>query len=204
MPRRRLPHPGPQGHAAAASRASTSRWKRSSTTSSSSPRDSACRPARPTSRSSRHAARSVATSCRDGTGKPVRLHIRGPSFYNLQSMGAMVPGTLRGRRGGDHLEHRPDHGRGRPLMAFNDSEPQARRPSSSRATRTRSRRSSRCCTSRRTSDGWVTPEAMRRDRGAARPHARARSSGRAPSTRCSSASRWATCSCPCARTCRAS
>jgi NADH-quinone oxidoreductase subunit D len=30
----------------------------------------------------------------DGTGKPVRLHIRGPSFYNLQSMDAMVPGTL--------------------------------------------------------------------------------------------------------------
>jgi NADH-quinone oxidoreductase subunit D len=30
----------------------------------------------------------------DGTGKPVRLHIRGPSFYNLQSMEAMVPGTM--------------------------------------------------------------------------------------------------------------
>jgi len=30
----------------------------------------------------------------DGTGKPVRMHIRGPSFYNLQSMEAMVPGSL--------------------------------------------------------------------------------------------------------------
>jgi NADH-quinone oxidoreductase subunit D len=30
----------------------------------------------------------------DGTGKPARLHIRGPSFYNLQSMEAMVPGSL--------------------------------------------------------------------------------------------------------------
>ncbi len=30
----------------------------------------------------------------DGTGMPARLHIRGPSFYNLQSMEAMVPGTL--------------------------------------------------------------------------------------------------------------
>jgi len=30
----------------------------------------------------------------DGTGKPVRLHVRGPSFYNLQSMGAMVPGSM--------------------------------------------------------------------------------------------------------------
>ncbi|MEX0664434.1 MAG: NADH-quinone oxidoreductase subunit D [Acidimicrobiia bacterium] len=30
----------------------------------------------------------------DSTGKPVRLHIRGPSFYNLQSMDAMVEGSL--------------------------------------------------------------------------------------------------------------
>jgi len=30
----------------------------------------------------------------DGSGKPVRLHIRGPSFYNLQSMDAMVPGGM--------------------------------------------------------------------------------------------------------------
>jgi len=30
----------------------------------------------------------------DGTSKPARLHIRGPSFYNLQSMAPMVDGTL--------------------------------------------------------------------------------------------------------------
>jgi NADH-quinone oxidoreductase subunit D len=30
----------------------------------------------------------------DGSGKPVRLHIRGPSFYNLQSMGPMVRSSL--------------------------------------------------------------------------------------------------------------
>ncbi len=30
----------------------------------------------------------------DGSAKPVRMHIRGPSFYNLQSMSAMVPGSL--------------------------------------------------------------------------------------------------------------
>jgi NADH-quinone oxidoreductase subunit D len=30
----------------------------------------------------------------DGTGRPARMHIRGPSFYNLQSMEVMVPGTL--------------------------------------------------------------------------------------------------------------
>jgi NADH-quinone oxidoreductase subunit D len=30
----------------------------------------------------------------DGTARPARLHVRGPSFYNLQSMGAMVPGSM--------------------------------------------------------------------------------------------------------------
>jgi len=30
----------------------------------------------------------------DGSGKPVRMHIRGPSFYNLQSMQPMVKGSL--------------------------------------------------------------------------------------------------------------
>ena len=30
----------------------------------------------------------------DGTGKPLRMHVRGPSFYNLQSMGAMLNGDL--------------------------------------------------------------------------------------------------------------
>jgi NADH-quinone oxidoreductase subunit D len=30
----------------------------------------------------------------DGTGKPARLHIRGPSFYNLQSAGPMAEGSM--------------------------------------------------------------------------------------------------------------
>jgi NADH-quinone oxidoreductase subunit D len=30
----------------------------------------------------------------DGSGKPVRLHIRAPSFYNLNAMEVMVPGVL--------------------------------------------------------------------------------------------------------------
>jgi NADH-quinone oxidoreductase subunit D len=30
----------------------------------------------------------------DGSGKPVRMHIRGPSFYNLQSTAPMAEGTL--------------------------------------------------------------------------------------------------------------
>jgi NADH-quinone oxidoreductase subunit D len=30
----------------------------------------------------------------DGTGKPSRLHIRGPSFYNLQTAGPMAEGSM--------------------------------------------------------------------------------------------------------------
>jgi NADH-quinone oxidoreductase subunit D len=30
----------------------------------------------------------------DGTSKPYRLHIRGPSFYNLQTLPAMMHGGL--------------------------------------------------------------------------------------------------------------
>ena len=38
--------------------------------------------------------RSGAISCPTAPRKPNRLHIRGPSFYNLQSMDAMVPGGM--------------------------------------------------------------------------------------------------------------
>jgi NADH-quinone oxidoreductase subunit D len=30
----------------------------------------------------------------DGTGKPVRMHVRGPSFYNLQSMHPMIENRM--------------------------------------------------------------------------------------------------------------
>jgi len=46
----------------------------------------------------------------DGTGKPVRLHIRGPSFYNLQGIEPMTSGCADLRRGRDDLQHRSDHG----------------------------------------------------------------------------------------------
>ena len=46
----------------------------------------------------------------DGSGKPVRMHIRGPSFYNLQATEAMDRRQPRRRRGRDRLEHRSDHG----------------------------------------------------------------------------------------------
>ena len=74
--------------------ASTSRWRRSSTTSSCSPAASRCRRARPTSPSSRPGASSAATWSRTARTSPYRMHIRGPSFVNLQSVPALLRGAL--------------------------------------------------------------------------------------------------------------
>ena len=30
----------------------------------------------------------------DGTGKPIRMHVRGPSFYNLQTMSTMIENRM--------------------------------------------------------------------------------------------------------------
>ena len=51
----------------------------------------------------------------DGSSKPYRMHIRGPSFVNLQALAPHDPGRPHRRRGGHHLHRRPGHGRGRPL-----------------------------------------------------------------------------------------
>ena len=52
----------------------------------------------------------------DGGTRPFRVHVRDPSFVNLQS----APGDVRGRAGRRRHRrrrvHRPGHGRGRPLM----------------------------------------------------------------------------------------
>ena len=75
-------------------RASTSRWKRSSTTSSSSPKASRC-PAGETYVSIESPRGEIGCyMVSDGSGKPVRMHIRGPSFYNLQSIEPMGTGSL--------------------------------------------------------------------------------------------------------------
>jgi len=39
----------------------------------------------------------------DGTSKPYRMHIRGPSFVNLQVPARVVAGRIDGRRRGRHL-----------------------------------------------------------------------------------------------------
>ena len=75
-------------------RASTSRWKRSSITSSSSPKASGSRPARPTPAIESPRGEIGCYLVADGTGKPARLHIRGPSFYNLGAMAPMMEDRL--------------------------------------------------------------------------------------------------------------
>ena len=70
------------------------RWKPSSITSRSSPKDSPFRPARSTRRSSRRAARWATTSSRDGTAKPYRVHMRNPTFATLQALQTMCEGRL--------------------------------------------------------------------------------------------------------------
>ena len=69
-------------------------WKPSSTTSSRSPRASRCRGARSTCPSSRRGASSATTSISDGGNLPYRVHVRDPSFVNLQTGTPMAIGLL--------------------------------------------------------------------------------------------------------------
>jgi NADH-quinone oxidoreductase subunit D len=73
--------------------ASTNRWRRSSTTSRSSPRASRCPRARSTSPSSPPGRARLLHGLRR-TAKPYRMHIRGPSFVNLQALPVMLRGGL--------------------------------------------------------------------------------------------------------------
>ncbi len=90
---------GPTSRATARSRCrrATSwrpRWRRSSTTSSSSPRASACRRARSTTRSRVPRGELACFVRSDGSSKPARVHMRDPCFVNLQAFvahGARAP-----------------------------------------------------------------------------------------------------------------
>ena len=81
----------------------------------------------------------------DGTSKPYRMHIRGPSFVNLQTLAPMLRGGLDRRRGGDHLLGRPGDGRGGPVSHFNAPWPPGP-GNSSRSTPSLARRCCRCAT----------------------------------------------------------
>ena len=120
--------------------------------------------------------------------------------------GADDGGPAGRRRGRGDLERRPDHGRGRPVSVRCRSRRrtvrQARRDRGEVPVR-RARPCSRCCTSRRSRTVGSRPTRSRRSPGSSGSSPR-RCSGRAASTRCTSATGRSTSSCPCARTCRAS
>ena len=65
----------------------------------------------------------------DGSGRPIRVHERAPSFANLQALPQDHRRRHRGRRRGVHRQHGPDHGRGR---SMSDA---LSRPSTARAIR---------------------------------------------------------------------
>ena len=117
MPDGRLPHPGQEGHAAAAGP------HRRVDGSADPPLQDLHRGLQGArgrglrAPSSRPAASSAATSSPTAARKPYRMHIRGPSFVNLQTPAAHDARRPHRRRRGRHLLGRPDHGRGRPLMA---------------------------------------------------------------------------------------
>ena len=62
----------------------------------------------------------------DGSAKPYRMHIRAPSFVNIQCLPAHDARRPRRRRGGGHLLGRSSAGRGRPMSRLTDANVAAR------------------------------------------------------------------------------
>ena len=135
-------------------------------------------------------ASSAATSCPTAAAKPYRMHIRGPSFVNLQALPAHDARRPHRRRRRRHLLGRPDPGRRGPLMArLTDANVAHRRArSSARYPRPKSALIPLLHLAQE-QDGYVTDDAMAHiaelvgvhaGRGARHGHA---------STRCSSSSR---------------
>ena len=58
----------------------------------------------------------------DGSSKPARVHMRDPSFVNLQALKPMVAGPLHRRPDRDAGDARPDPRGDRPLMAIDPSQ----------------------------------------------------------------------------------
>ena len=93
--------------------------------------------------------------------KPYRMHIRGPSFVNLQTLPHMMHGGLIADARRRHLVGRPDHGRGRSLMARLTAENvSARRARSSAGTRCRKSALIPLLHLAQEQDGYVTDDAM--------------------------------------------
>ena len=135
----------------------------------------------------------------DGTSKPYRLHIRGPSFVNLQSLPVMLRGGLIADAVAIISSVDPVMGRGRPVSHFNTT--MAARARQVVAPCTPSDAvgpACRCCHLAQEQDGWPVPRAPWRGRspswsGSPWP----RSVGRPPSTTCCTPNRsartWSRC-----------
>ncbi len=93
----------------------------------------------------------------DGSSKPYRMHIRGPSFVNLQTLPHLMQRRAHRGRRGQHLLGRPDHGRGRPMKPAHGK---ARTPSSLSRTSARYPRQKSALIPllhlAQEQDGWVT------------------------------------------------
>jgi NADH-quinone oxidoreductase subunit D len=115
----------------------------------------------------------------DGTGKPSRLHIRGPSFYNLAAMAPMMEDRL--VAGASRIERRSHHGRGGPVGS-------SRRTATAPGRRGEAIRASAVLPLlhlAQEQDGWVSPAAIE-EVAAWWTSSRRRCSGRAASARCTS------------------
>ena len=128
----------------------------------------------------------------DGSNKPYRMHVRAPSFVNLQSVPALLRGGLIADAIADLLLGRPGPRRGRPLMAHLTDEnlrQGARR--SSRSTRSARSALIPLCHLAQAQDGYLTDGGdggHRRARRRARPP---RCAARRASTTCCTPSRSA-------------
>ena len=113
----------------------------------------------------------------DGSAKPYRMHIRGPSFVNLQTLPAHDARRPHRRRRRRHLVGRPDHGRGRSLMARLTDANVERRPAEiiARYPRPQSALIPLLHLAQE-QDGWRHRRRDGAHRRAARPHARPRCS----------------------------
>ena len=105
----------------------------------------------------------------DGTSKPYRMHIRGPSFVNLQVAAGAAARWPDGRRRRRDLLGRPGHGRGGPMSHLNADIRTRAEELVALYPEPRSALIPLCHLAQE-QDGWLTPRGHERDRRAVRRH----------------------------------
>ena len=129
----------------------------------------------------------------DGSGKPVRMHIRGPSFYNLQSIDADgAPAASSPTRSRSSRASTRSWARSTAERSFTDANLDARAGDRRAVPATEVGDPAARCTSRRTRTAGSRPRRWRRSPSSPASR-RPTCSGRAPSTRCSSGARAGSC-----------